>query len=68
MPIELLVTTTGPAPAGRAGSAPLVSRTAHVMQITQQRQAFTYPSETEPTSVVLDPNAWVVMRATLERK
>jgi hypothetical protein len=64
MPIELLVTTT--AAAGRAGGVP--SSTTHVMQLAQQRQSFTFPSGTEPASVTLDPNAWVVMRATLEKK
>ena len=64
MPIELQVTTTS---AGRGG-APQPSRTTQVLQLTQQRQSFTFPSETEPTAVELDPNAWVVMRATLVRK
>ncbi len=64
MPIELLVTST--AATGRAGGPP--SATTHVMQLAQQRQSFTFPSDTEPTSVVLDPSAWVVMRATLEKK
>ena len=70
MPIELLVSTTAPAAAGRGGgaAAPQPSRTTHVMQLTQPRQSFTFPSETEPASVVLDPNAWVVMRATLDKK
>jgi aminopeptidase N len=71
MPIELLVSTTAPAAAGRGagpGAVPQVSRTTHLMQLTQQRQSFTFPSETEPASVVLDPSAWVVMRATLERR
>jgi aminopeptidase N len=53
MPIELLVTTTAP-------------RT-HVMPLTQQRQSFTFPSDTEPTSVALDPSAWVVMQSSLRK-
>jgi aminopeptidase N len=68
MPIELLVTTTAPAATGRAGGAPQPSRTTHVMPLTQQRQSFSFPSDTEPASVVLDPSAWVVMRATLEKR
>ena len=71
MPIELLVTTTASAAGGRgggAGVAPQPARTTHLMQLTQQRQSFTFPSETEPSSAVLDPNAWVVMRATMEKR
>lgn len=70
MPIELLVTTTASAVGrvGRAGSTPQPERTTHLMQLTQQRQSFTFPSETEPTSILLDPNAWVMMRATMEKK
>ena len=71
MPIELLATTAAPAADGRggaAGAAPQPGRTIHLMQLTQRRQSFTFPSETEPTSVVLDPNAWVVMRATIEKR
>ena len=39
-----------------------------LVQLTQQHQIFLLPSDTEPTLVELDPNAWVMMRATLERK
>jgi hypothetical protein len=38
------------------------------MQLTQQRQSFTFPSGAEPAAVALDPSAWVVMRATLDKK
>jgi aminopeptidase N len=46
----------------------VVGTTRHLVQLTEQRQVFTFPSDAEPASVVLDPNAWVVMRATLEKK
>jgi aminopeptidase N len=65
MPIELLVTTT---PAAGGSATPQPSRTTHVMQLTQQRQSFTFPSGAEPAAVALDPSAWVVMRATLDKK
>jgi aminopeptidase N len=69
MPIELLVTTASAGGrVGGAGSTPQPERTTHLMQLTQQRQSFTFPSDTEPTSVLLDPNAWVVMRATMEKR
>jgi len=71
MPIEVLVTTTGtPAGGGRGGAAPppQPARTSQLVQLAQQRQTFTFASDTEPVSVVLDPNAWVVMRASFEKK
>jgi hypothetical protein len=43
-------------------------QTIRVMQLGQQHQVFTFPSESDPVSVSLDPNAWVMMQATLERK
>jgi aminopeptidase N len=39
-----------------------------VMPLRQAHQVFTFPSDTEPASVVLDPNAWVMMQATFEKK
>ena len=70
MPIELLVTTTASAGGrgGGANSAPLPEQTTRLVQLTQQRQSFAFPNETEPTSIVLDPNAWVVMMATMEKR
>jgi hypothetical protein len=56
MPIDVAIT--------RAAGAPDV-RTA---DLRQQHQVFTFPSDTEPASVVLDPNAWVVMRAVFEKR
>jgi len=59
----------GGAGAGRGGGAPIVSQpTTQIVQLTQQHQVFSLPSETEPSLVELDPNAWVMMRATLEKK
>ena len=39
-----------------------------VMPLRQAHQVFTFPSDSEPASVVLDPNAWVMMQATFEKK
>ena len=52
MPIEVQVTTAGGA-------------STHVVQLTGSTQAFTIPSEAEPTGVELDPNAWVFMRSSI---
>lgn len=59
MPIEVAITTTG---------APQPVRSIHIARLNQRHQVFTFPSDTEPTTVVLDPNAWVMMRATMEKK
>ena len=67
MPIEVVVTTSAPQVAGRGG-APAPQQATYVAQLTQPHQVFTWSSESEPVSVVLDPNAWVVMRSTLEKK
>jgi hypothetical protein len=81
MPIEVRITAMRPAgapppnaaaaaaSAGRGGGAPIVSQpTTQIVQLMQQHQVFSLPSETEPSLVELDPNAWVMMRATLEKK
>jgi len=67
MPIEVRVTRTGPAAAGRGGApaAAKTTRATHLLPLTQQRQTFQIPSDTEPTAVELDPNAWVMMRGSL---
>jgi aminopeptidase N len=39
-----------------------------VADLREQHQVFTFPSDTEPASVALDPNAWVVMKATFEKR
>ncbi len=54
MPIEVSVTSTRSA--------------TQVLRLTQAHQVFTVPSDSEPTGVMLDPNAWVMMRAELVRK
>jgi len=70
MPIEILVASAAPpAPGGRGGAAvPQPVRTTHLVRLTDQRQVFTFASDTEPEAVTLDPNAWVVMRATMEKR
>ena len=40
----------------------------HVMDLNRQHQAFTFPLDREPESVTLDPEAWVMMQATLDKK
>ena len=67
VPIEVAITTIGAA-GGRAGAAPQPVSVTQVVQLTQARQVFTLAADTEPTNVVLDPNAWVVMRSTLEKR
>jgi hypothetical protein len=73
MPIEVRITTTRPAASGGRGAATAATatqstQTTQVVQLTQQHQVFSLPSDTEPSMVELDPNAWVMMRATLEKK
>jgi hypothetical protein len=40
----------------------------HAIELTQQNQVFTIPLDREPESVALDPQAWVMMQATLDKK
>jgi aminopeptidase N len=69
MPIELQVTTEAAPAGGRGGAAtPQPARTTHLLQVSQQHQVFTFPAESEPVAVALDPNAWVVMRSSLEKR
>lgn len=56
MPIELRVS---------AASTPAVTQ---LLQVTQAHHVFSFPMNTEPTNVELDPSAWVMMRATFEKK
>ena len=53
---------------GRGGATPQAAQTIQRVQLTQAHQIFTIASDVEPTSVTLDPNAWVMMRADLQRK
>jgi len=71
MPIEVRLSTTAPAAPGRAGGAPLppqTNRASHTVQFTQRSQTFLLPSDVEPVSVELDPEAWVFMRATFTKR
>ena len=40
----------------------------HTVQLTAANQAFTLSSDVPPTDVVLDPNAWVLMRGSIARR
>jgi len=71
MPVELSVSTMAPAAAGRVGGAPMppqANRASHMVQLSQKSQTFSLPSDVEPLSVELDPDAWVFMRATFSKK
>ena len=73
MPIEIRITTIGSAaPGGRGGAgaaaAPQPTRTRQVVQLTQQRQTFSFPSDIEPANVELDPEAWVMMQSSFVKK
>ena len=50
------------------GAAPAAARVTHVAQLTQQRQTFSFPAAAEPANVELDPEAWVMMRASFVKK
>ena len=51
-----------------AAAAPVLTRSLHVVQLTQQRQTFSLPSGVEPSNVELDPDAWTMMQATFVKK
>jgi aminopeptidase N len=72
MPLEIRITTSGPAAAGRgvsgAAAAPVPTRSTHIVHLTQRRQTFSLPSGVEPSNVDLDPDAWAMMQATFVRK
>ena len=72
MPIEVRITTSRPGAAGGRGAgaatALQTARVTHVIQLTQQHQVFTLPSDIEPANVELDPEAWVMMHATFAKK
>src|SRR5688572_20074514 len=73
MPIEIRLTTNNPgAPGGRGGAgvvpATQPTRATHVVQLTQQSHTFSFPSDVEPASVELDPESWVMMRASFVKK
>jgi aminopeptidase N len=71
MPIEVRVSTIAAPPAGRAGAAPAppqTNRASHTLQLAQKTQTFSLPSDVEPVSVELDPEAWVFMKATFTKR
>jgi aminopeptidase N len=68
MPIDVRITTTAQAAAGRGAAGAVAARTMHVVQLTEPRQEFSLPSGVEPANVELDPDAWVMMRATFVKK
>jgi aminopeptidase N len=55
---------------GRGGASPGAQplQQVHIMRLSQQHQVFSFPLDSEPARVALDPNAWVMMRATFDRK
>lgn len=57
MPIEIAMGT-----AGAAGSS------VRIADLRERHQVFTFPSDTEPPTVILDPSAWVMMQAAFEKK
>jgi aminopeptidase N len=74
MPVEVEITLMETPPAGgragRGGEPPQPQPVKHVqvMEFERKRQAVAFPVASEPVSVALDPNAWVMMQATFERK
>jgi aminopeptidase N len=69
-----LAPATGQGRGGRAATTaapplpPQPARRIEVVQFNQRHQVFQFPAENEPLAVTLDPNAWVMMQATFERK
>jgi len=75
MPMEVAYTVMEtPQPGGRGGRAgaappqPQAAQHTQVIELTQQHQVFSIPLDSEPASATLDPNAWVVMRATFDKR
>jgi aminopeptidase N len=77
MPIEVSVTAMEtPQPGGHGGRAgdggvtpqPVPVQHIHVIALNRQHQVFTFPLDREAESVMLDPQAWVMMQATLDKK
>jgi aminopeptidase N len=40
----------------------------HTLQVNEKTNTFTLPAETEPNSVLLDPNTWVLMDSACDKK
>jgi aminopeptidase N len=76
MPIEVSITAMETPQGGRGGRAggggappqPVPVQHIHIMDLNRQHQVFTFPLDREPQNVTLDPEAWVMMRATLDKK
>jgi aminopeptidase N len=73
MPIELAITlkeTTETEGQPRRNETPEPQPVKHIqiLRLDQQSQVFGFPVASEPISVALDPDAWVMMQATFERK
>jgi hypothetical protein len=62
MPIDVRLTMPG------ATANAAANRTTRIVELTQTHQVLSLPSEIEPTTVELDPDAWVFGRLTLTRK
>jgi hypothetical protein len=45
-----------------------ITRVSHVVQLSERRHTFSFPSDVEPANVELDPEAWVMMRASFVKK
>ena len=48
----------------QTGKAPRIEK----IELTMTQQTFDIPADREPVEVVLDPNTWVLMQATLTKK
>ena len=52
----------------RTGANGQSAQTVQVADLRERHQVFTFASDTEPSAVALDPNAWAFMQATFEKK
>lgn len=78
MPVEVGITVMETPPANvradrtgapvSAPSQPQPVQHMHVVQLDQQHHVFTLPLDSEPLSVALDPNQWVMMQAAFDKK
>ncbi len=69
MPIEVAITEAPAPPGGGRGTvAPQPSSTVHVLSLIEPHQVFRVSCDREPIAVELDPNAWVMMQATFDRR
>jgi aminopeptidase N len=76
MPIEVSITSMEAPQAGGRGRAgggdatpqPVPVQHIHAIELNQKHQVFTFPLDREPEGVMLDPQAWVMMQSTLDKK